>query len=226
MNNGKMIAPRRGSKTTMLESTIVLAPGEIFIEDDTTNGVFRIKIGDGTTQYSSLGYAFSGSSENIKFNPGLSDLTSTNVQDAIIELANSGTSGLCFGTCSTAASTAAKDITVSADQNFELAAGATVVVKFTNTNTASNVTLSVNSGDADSIYYDGAVYTGSDPKICGKANSVVIYSFDGTNWIWIGHGSADSSWVGTQSAYDAIVTKDPNTNYFVTPDPAPSNNEE
>lgn len=219
-NTAKILAPRRASKTSMSvapKNAIVLAAGEIFIEDDTTNGVFRIKVGDGTTTYANLGYAFSGSSEDIKFAPGDSGLVSTNVADAIIELASSGTSGLSFGTCTTAAATAAKVITVSEDQNFELAAGATVVVKFTNTNTASNVTLNVNDEGAESIYYDNAVYTGSDPKICGKASSVVIYSFDGTNWIWIGCGYQGSDWTGTQAEYDLIANPDPTTNYYIIP---------
>ena len=191
MNNGKFLAPRRALKSTMSvapSSQIVLAKGEMFVEEDSTAGVFRIKFGDGETQYASLPYALSGQADDIKFDAGASGLSSTTVEDAIIEIATTPTGGgLSFGTCASTADTAAKAITVSSDQNFELKAGATVVVKFTYTNTASSVTLNVNSTGAKSIYYNAAVYTGSDALVCGSANGVNVYTYDGTNWIWIAH---------------------------------------
>ena len=204
-DQGKVLRPRRGSSTTMSTSpanAIVLASGEIFIEEDSTNGVFRIKIGDGVTAYSSLPYAFSGDSGDIKFNPGSSGMTSTNVEDAIIEAAQSGGGaggGLCMGSCNTAADTAAKEVTVSAVQGFALTLGVTVIVKFTNTNTASNVTLNVNNTGAKSIYFNGAIFTNIAATVCGSANSVVIYTYDGTNWVWIGHGN-DNNTAVTQTA--------------------------
>lgn len=189
-NVGKILAPRRASKTTMSTtpgSAIVLAAGEIFIEDDTSAGVFRIKIGDGSTAYASLGYAFSGASADIKFVPGESGLTSTNVQNALVELAamaGSG-SGVCYGTCSTAAATAAKAVTVSSDQDFELKVGATVLVKFTNTNSAANATLNVNSTGAKPIYYNNAAYTAAG-DIAGFASGYISYTYDGTYWVYAG----------------------------------------
>ena len=224
-NAGKFLAPRRGSKTTMSTSpgnSIVLAKGELFIEDDTTNGIFRIKIGDGTTAYSSLPYAFSGEAADIAFDAGNTELTSTNVEDAIQELAESmgSGSGVCYGTCSTEASTAAKVVTISSDQDFELKVGATVAVKFTNTNTASSCTLNVNNTTAKSIYYANAVYTGNDSYVCGEANVIILYMYDGTNWVWTGIDKVMAKdWYGTQSQYDAIVTPDTTVNYYIVPDP-------
>ena len=52
-----------------------------------------------------------------------------------------------YGTCPTAAATAAKVVTVS-DSSFKLEIGTTVTIKFTNTNTASNPTINVNSTGA------------------------------------------------------------------------------
>ena len=224
-NAAKILAPRRGSKTTMSTSpgnAIVLAKGEIFIEDDTTNGIFRIKVGDGVTAYASLDYAFSGNSADIAFDNTESGLTSTNVEDAIKEVAESigSGSGVCYGTCSTEASTAAKVVTVSQDQDFELKVGATVAVKFTNTNTASSCTLNVNNTTAKSIYYANAVYTGNDSYVCGEANVYILYMYDGTNWVWIGISKVMAKdWYGTESQYSAIVTPDPSITYFVVPDP-------
>ena len=58
-----------------------------------------------------------------------------------------------YGTCSTAAATAAKTVTL---EGFELQSGVTVAVKFTVTNTAASPTLSINSSDAKAIYYHGS----------------------------------------------------------------------
>lgn len=93
------------------------------------------------------------------------------------------------GTCSTAAATAAKAVTVSADQNFKLKTGSMIIVKFTVSNSASSVTLDVNSTGAKSIYYNNAVYTGTSTSVTGYANAYLVYIYDGTNWVWQGHGS-------------------------------------
>lgn len=94
-----------------------------------------------------------------------------------------------YGICTTAAATAAKVVTVGAEQDFKLTVGALVMVKFTISNSASSVTLNVNSTGAKSIYYNNAVYTGTSTTVCGYANAHFIYMYDGTNWVWVGHGS-------------------------------------
>ena len=58
-----------------------------------------------------------------------------------------------YGTCSTAAATAAKTVAIT---GFTLATGARVLVKFTVTNTASSPTLNVNSTGAKNIMYRGS----------------------------------------------------------------------
>ena len=94
-----------------------------------------------------------------------------------------------YGTCTTAADTAAKVVTVSADQDFKLTVGALVMVKFSATNTASNVTLNVNSTGAKSIYYANVVYTSTSSTACGYANTHNVYMYNGSYWVWVGHGS-------------------------------------
>ena len=98
-----------------------------------------------------------------------------------------------YGTCSTAAATAEKAITISADQNFSLKAGAVIGVKFTVSNTASNVKLNVNGTGAKSIWYNTAVYTGTSTDVCGYANRVYYYLYDGTYWCWVGFGIQPNS---------------------------------
>ena len=94
-----------------------------------------------------------------------------------------------YATCSTAAGTAAKVATLSGNTNWKLTTGSIVVVKFTNSNTASNVTLNVNNTGAKSIYYGNAVYTGVSTAICGYANRCITYIYDGTYWVWISSGT-------------------------------------
>ena len=93
-----------------------------------------------------------------------------------------------YGTCSTAAATAAKTVSCS---GFTLATGARIIVKFTVTNTASNPTLNVNSTGAKSIYYRGSaisagylaanrtyefVYNGTQYELIGDIDTNTTYS--------------------------------------------------
>lgn len=93
-------------------------------------------------------------------------------------------SNVAYGTCATAAATAAKVVTVSA--GWELTAGAIVSVKFTYTNTASNPTLNVNSTGAKSIWYNTALITTSSLSYAGYANRVAMYMYDGTQYVFQG----------------------------------------
>ena len=91
-----------------------------------------------------------------------------------------------IGTCETAAGTASKAVTVSADQNFVLEKGATIAIKFANSNTASNVTFSINSGTAYPVYYNTSTYTLSNNNVLGVASRYSFYVFDGSYWVWSG----------------------------------------
>lgn len=85
-----------------------------------------------------------------------------------------------FGTCETAAATAAKAVTCA---NFvALETGASVVVKFTYANTASSATLNVNSTGAKTIKTsDGQALSGSNLSPW-KAGDIVNFVYDGTYW--------------------------------------------
>lgn len=100
-----------------------------------------------------------------------------------------------YGTCSTAAGTAAKVVTLAESAGWPgLIAGVIVGVKFTNTNTYSNVTtspitLNVNSTGAKNIWYanthSGAGNTGANTTAYGRANYINYYMYDGTYWVWM-----------------------------------------
>ena len=97
-------------------------------------------------------------------------------------------------TCATAAATATKVVTPNDPTGFNLAPGTIIGVKFTNTNTASSVKLDVNNTGAKSIYQAGAVYTGTDQYITGRASYVTYYMYDGTYWVFF---ALDGYWGNT-----------------------------
>ena len=84
-----------------------------------------------------------------------------------------------YGTCSTAAATAAKTVTCA---GFVLVTGSEITVKFTVTNTAKNPTLNVNSTGAKAIYYNGAAITASYLA----ANKTYTFRYNGTQYDLVG----------------------------------------
>lgn len=88
---------------------------------------------------------------------------------------NTYTFTLPYGSCSTAAGTAAKTVDV---DNFSLETGARVLVKFTVTNTAASPTLNVEGTGAKAIYYNGAAITAGYLK----ANKTYEFVYNGTQW--------------------------------------------
>lgn len=88
-------------------------------------------------------------------------------------------------TCSTAAATAAK--VVDAPQGFVLQEGCIIGVKFSYSNTATDVTLNVGGTGAKSIYYANSVYTDKGSKVTGYANYYIFYMYDGTYWVWVNY---------------------------------------
>ena len=98
-----------------------------------------------------------------------------------------------YGTCSTAAATAAKVVTLSNTDGWELVEGTIVGIKFSNSNTAENVTLNINGTGAKSIYYNNNVYAGTSNAVCGYANRVSYYMYNGTYWVFLSNGIVDSN---------------------------------
>lgn len=124
---------------------------------------------------------------NIKFNNlylagNLSDGTN-NIKISDIQDKNDNIISA-YGTCSTASATSAKVVTI-ADTNWQLKVGTIIGVKFTNSNSASNVTLNVNNTGAKSIWFNNTKYTGNNVNMCGQANRLIYYMYDGTYWVWL-----------------------------------------
>ena len=91
-----------------------------------------------------------------------------------------------YGTCSTGASTAAKAVTLSDSCVFNdscLVTGATIHVKFTNSNTNATPTLTVGSATTKQIMAYGTTKAGTTATASWYAGSVVSFTYDGTYWI-------------------------------------------
>lgn len=86
-----------------------------------------------------------------------------------------------YGTCSTAAGTAAKVGTLA---NFDaLLTGVTVHLKMTNSNTVASPTLNVNGTGAKPITKYGTTAVGTSATTSWYAGSIVSFTYDGTSWV-------------------------------------------
>lgn len=95
-----------------------------------------------------------------------------------------GATGNHFGTCSVAAGTAAKTVSITAGTP-ALEAGLRVTVKFSNANTAGTPTLNVNSLGAKNIFHNGAqITTGANKALLA---GTVEFVYDGTQWHLVGN---------------------------------------
>ena len=99
-----------------------------------------------------------------------------------------------YGTCGTAAATAAK---VVACTGFKLVTGARIIVKFTITNTAANPTLNVNNSGAKAIQYRGSAISAGYLA----ANRTLEFVYDGSAYQLV--GDLDTNTVYTHPAYTA-----------------------
>ena len=96
-----------------------------------------------------------------------------------------------YGTCPSTASTSEKTVVID-DPNWELEVGNIVAIMFSDTNTASNVTLNVNNTGAYPIWYSTSEYTSNSNTVCGSANLLITFMFNGTHWVWLARGTYSS----------------------------------
>lgn len=106
-----------------------------------------------------------------------------------------------YGTCSTAAATAAKTV---ACTGFALVTGAEITVKFTVTNTADSPTLNVNSTGAKPVYYRGSAIS----KGYLAANRTYNFRYNGTQYELVGDINTTTDNKVTQTALEVA----PNNN--------------
>ena len=105
-----------------------------------------------------------------------------------------------YGVCSTAAATAGKSVTVDFSGTLSLFTGLTVRVKFTNGNTATSPTLSVNGTTAKSIKRYGTT-----AATTWGAGQIVEFLYDGTNWLIVGFDSYTKPQELSSAAISAVA---------------------
>lgn len=121
---------------------------------------------------------------------------------------------IAYGTCSTAAATAAKVITVSGNTNWKLTAGSRITIKFSATNTASNPTFNVNGTGAKSVWYNTALITTSNLAYAGYANRPMDFVYDGTQYVFTGW-SIDNNSDTKVTQTTTNVASDVSTNWYI-----------
>lgn len=109
----------------------------------------------------------------------------TNTSGAVSSGGGGGTTGrgYFFGTCSTAAATAAKVVTCPEFTAADLTAGAVVFVDFTNSNTIASPTLDVNGTGAKGIRRYGSTAPSTAAASSWNAGAIVCLIYDGSFWI-------------------------------------------
>lgn len=107
--------------------------------------------------------------------------------------------GFGYGTCETAAATAAKVVTLS---GYTLATNGTVSVKFTN-DVPANATMNINSKGAKNIWYQGANIT--DDII--KAGDLATFVYDGTRYQLTGIDREGSGLPDETITYEQFMAK-------------------
>lgn len=119
-----------------------------------------------------------------------------------------------YGECSTGASTQIKDVTI---PNFDLVTGARVIVKFINTNSASNPQLRVNTsgtnGTAKPIVYRGTYAVTTSSYYRWQLGAAIEFIYDGTNWVWVGFqeyvnyasSASSASYLATSGGYSVAA---------------------
>lgn len=99
-----------------------------------------------------------------------------------------------YGTCSTAAATAAKTATILGFPE-TITTGTMIAIKFTYANGKASPTLSINGGTAHDIRRYGTTYPSTSAASSWNAGSVVIMIYDGDDWQMV-------NWLNT--TYSAI----------------------
>jgi len=192
MANEKVIFKRGPSSalpTTKVAGTILIdtTTGNAYLDDSSTS---RIQLKDST---------------KLPVNGNAASATKWNTARNINGLSIDGTANRTnYGTCSTAAGTAAK---VVACTGFALVTGAEITVKFTVTNTAPSPTLNVNSTGAKAIYYRGAAISAGYLA----ANRTYTFRYNGTQYELVGDINTDSNTTysaATQSAAGLMSAAD------------------
>lgn len=113
-----------------------------------------------------------------------------------------------FATCRTAANVVIKDVV--STNSIALVTGLTLPVLFFETNTASNIKLSVNGGNAYSVYRYGTTPPGITQDTSWRPGSLISFTFDGNAW-----RMNDYTIENTDTLYTAGATNNTNRLFLI-----------
>lgn len=190
---GYRVSLRNG--TTDQTGFVTLALGNGNAEGTNSNQYGALRLYTPGTKYIDLipGAANSSANFQIKLPTSAGTLalntaatSSANGLMPAADKAKSDITNIAYGTCSTAAATAAKVVTIDGNTNWKLNKGSIIVVKFTATNTAQNPTLNVNNTGAKSVIYNTSTVTTSALATAGKANVYIMYMYNGSQYVFMG----------------------------------------
>lgn len=113
-------------------------------------------------------------------------------------VANRGDS-VFYGTCETAAGTAAKVVVCDAFTSADLVAGTHITVKFSNANSYNGqATLNINDTGAKNVYYVGSTANAQYMWVAGES---VDFVYNGTQWATTNGGLATTTYYGVTKLY-------------------------
>ncbi len=119
-----------------------------------------------------------------------------------------------YGTCSTAAGTTPKAVTIAdLPAEWTVVTGTIISIKFTNSNTVASPYLKINSNEAThQIYIYGSTVAGKTAATSWQAGSVVTLIFDGSGWQitnWLNNDTntyvQQNAVITTANAYPVIL---------------------
>jgi len=125
-----------------------------------------------------------------------------------------------YGTCSTTASTARKDVTCS---GYVLNKGNIIGVLFSTANTAATPTLNVNSTGNKNIYIGTAVPSSTTNVLKWSANTMIYFMYDGSNYQYLYASAAgntlqprgSNTWYGVSNTTSITQAKESTIDNFV-----------
>lgn len=185
-----------GTKVASNESNITQLSNEISLKVDADGIITAINLSKETAKINAKYIDLEGSVTFSSFDEATQtkiNTASSNANSALTTANTASTNATSalnratyhYGTCSTAAGTVAKAVTLS---GFSLYTGAMVSVYFTYANTAASPTLNVNGTGAKSIRVNNAAITS---KYYWRAKDTVTFVYNGTYWV-IADSSANS----------------------------------
>lgn len=119
-----------------------------------------------------------------------------------------------FGVSNTAAATVQKEVSIPSITTLDV--GTTIIVKPTVTSTVANSTLKLNDFDAYPMRYNNAAITTSTNRVVWGANIPSLWVFDGTHWVFSGHGLDSNTTYTINYTLDAGRYKAGTGTYAVT----------